>query len=90
MSSTSSSAQTQKKSMAKTICRASLWKELDRSGVPGGPVRQRLRVRLVKELEARGLIKRVHPRSRRLLLINPDDASRVIRKQSRTRRSSSG
>jgi hypothetical protein len=41
---------------------------------------------LVKELEARGLIKRTHPRSRRLLLINPDGALlNRIRKQSHKR-----
>lgn len=55
------------------ICRASLWAELERRGIPtAGRERQKLRGHLVKELEARGLIKRTHPRSRRLLLINPE------------------
>ncbi len=68
------------------ICRASLWAELDRLGIPEGPERQQLRVRLVKELEARGLIKRAHPRSRRLLLINPDTKLlHRVRRESRER-----
>jgi hypothetical protein len=65
------------------ICRASLWAELERRGIPRGPERQQLRVRLVKELEARGLLKRTHPRSRRLLLINPDpELLHPVRKES--------
>lgn len=66
------------------ICRASLWAELERLGIPRGPERQQLRVRLVKELEARGLIERIHPRSRRLLVIDPDrELLDRIRKESR-------
>lgn len=53
------------------ICRASLWEELGRRGVPAGPERQRLRTRLVKELESQGLIRRPHPRSRYLLILKP-------------------
>jgi hypothetical protein len=56
------------------ICRASLWAELERRGIPRGPERQQLRVRLVKELEARGLVKRIHPRSRRLLVLDTSRA----------------
>jgi hypothetical protein len=68
------------------ICRASLWAELERLGIPRGPARQQLRVRLVKELEAQGLIRRIHPRSRRLLLINPDrELLHRARKDSRER-----
>lgn len=68
------------------ICRASLWAELERRGIPRGPERQQLRVRLVKELEARGLIQRLHPRSRRLLLIDPDPKFlHRVRKKSRER-----
>jgi hypothetical protein len=68
------------------ICRVSLWAELERRGIPRGPERQQLRVRLVKELEARGLIRRLHPRSRRLLLINPDpELLQRVKKKSRER-----
>lgn len=68
------------------ICRASLWAELERRGIPGGPERQQLRVRLVKELEVRGLIERIHPRSRRLRLIDPDpQLLRRVRKEARER-----
>lgn len=52
------------------VCRAFLAPELRRRGVPK-PVRQHLRIRLVKELEARGLVKRVHPQSRTLILLAP-------------------
>lgn len=47
------------------VCRASLMGELRRLGVPD---RQQTRIRLVKELEARGLVKRINPRSRWLLV----------------------
>lgn len=68
------------------MCRASLWAELERRGIPQGPERQRLRVRLVKELQARGLIQRAHPRSRRLLLIDPDrELLHRVKKGSRER-----
>jgi hypothetical protein len=33
------------------ICRASLWAELERQGIPRGPEQQQLRVRLVKEID---------------------------------------
>ncbi len=54
------------------ICRASLVQELTRLGIEPATVRQQLRIRLVKELEARGLVKRVNPRSRWLVVLNPD------------------
>jgi hypothetical protein len=60
------------------ICRQSLWAELGRRGIPRGPTRQQLRMRLVKQLEARGLIKRIHPRSRYLVVLQPD--SRLVRR----------
>src|SRR5918992_301582 len=53
------------------VCRASLWEELGRRGIPKGPERRVLRTRLVKELEGQGLIRRLHPRSRYLIVLEP-------------------
>lgn len=47
------------------ICRASLHAELLRRGIEKP---QQLRIRLVRELEARGLVKRPHPRTRWLII----------------------
>lgn len=68
------------------MCGASLWEELARRGVPLGPVRRRLRTQLVKELEDKGLIKRVHPRSRFLVILKPPRSVRQkLRVESRRR-----
>jgi transposase InsO family protein len=53
-----------------TICRASLAVELRRRGVERPWV---TRARLVRELEARGLVFRPDPRSRELIILDPPD-----------------
>jgi hypothetical protein len=68
------------------VCRASLWEELGRRGVPEGPARRVLRTRLVKELEGQGLIQRPHPRSRYLIVLEPPpELEQEMRTMSRRR-----
>ena len=60
------------------VCRASLAKELVRRGIEPASKRQQLRIRLVRELEARGLVKRPHPRSRWLIITGEPASARAV------------
>jgi hypothetical protein len=51
------------------MCRASLWLYLQSRGVDER-VRKKVRTTLVKELEARGRVRRENPRSRRLMILD--------------------